>query len=100
MRSLPVPLTINRATAVVHLTRSMHALIDVECWPVIGLHQWHAHFDGGRYYAVGPQGMKMHQLLCPCPQNRFPDHANRNTLDNRRQAAERPEYGGPKWNWV
>lgn len=81
-----VPLTIRRETAVIHLTRGMHALVDLDAWPVIGRHKWQAHADdNGRIYAVGPDGLRMHRLLCPCKQGYVPDHKNGDGLDNRRQ---------------
>jgi hypothetical protein len=81
-----VPLTIRRTTAVVHLTRGLHALIDADAWPVIGRHKWQAHEQqDGRFYATGTDGLRMHRLICPCRQGYIPDHKNGNGLDNRRQ---------------
>jgi hypothetical protein len=78
-----VPLTINQKVAMIPLTQGQYAIIDAEMWPVVGLHTWRAVEHGRTFYAEGPKGLRLHQLLCPCHPNTLADHINRNGLDNR-----------------
>lgn len=76
------------------LTRGHIALFDPEFAPALGLWNWFAHFDGRNWYAERSHRqnitgskvvkIKMHMMVMPSPNSMLVDHANRNTLDNRR----------------
>jgi hypothetical protein len=87
-----IPLTIGQDTAVIHLTRGRHALVDSTDWPgLTSFGKWHAHraFTGRElYYAANKRQSSgrtfMHNLLIEVPAGMVPDHKNGNRLDNRR----------------
>lgn len=81
-----IPLTIKQTTAVVHLTRGLHALIDVEDWSrIAAMGPWRAHPGGPRsktFYAIrGRNYFPLHKAVTG---KANVDHENRNGLDNRR----------------
>lgn len=87
-----VPLTINRETALIPLTKGAWALCDLADWPELIRYSWYLHDDGGaaRGYSVRTAEGKrhkikrMHQQILPCEPGFEPDHKNLNRLDNRR----------------
>lgn len=93
--ALFVPLTISLKTAVIHLTRGLHSLIDAEDWEaVFSSGKWYAHrANPGRDYFYARRGWHtpegngrifLHNQILPPEQDRRADHINLNRLDNRR----------------
>lgn len=69
-----------------------HTLIDVDDWPTVSQHRWHAHnAQAGRLYAArsngtgSPRRVYLHRLLMDAAAGQEVDHINHNTLDNRRR---------------
>mgnify|MGYP001606453598 CR=1 FL=1 len=73
------------------LTQGKVALVDAEDYEYLNQFKWHAHKykNGGGYYVA--RGIKknekkvfMHQEVLKPPKGMYPDHINRDGLDNRR----------------
>ncbi len=86
-----VPLTIAQVTAIVHLTRGYHALIDASDWGLIAEYCWYAHTSVGIPYAMArlraPQWREkvpLHRFIMGAHKGQYVDHKNRDGLDNRR----------------
>jgi hypothetical protein len=92
METCFVPLTIGRETAVIHLTRGYHALVDTADWEWLNQWKWNALVHRLKYrtyvYARRSVGrkvrMKMHTQITGAGPGQEVDHRNHNTLDNRR----------------
>lgn len=78
----------------IQLTRGLVALIDSEDFDLVAPYVWHAHqssYSQQKFYArasvwVGAQRVKvrMHRLIMAATADQMIDHANGDTLDNRR----------------
>ncbi len=80
---------VGKEDRLIPLTRGMFALVDIENYPELSRHKWHAK-DSGRSYAArtvrngSRKNILMHrEILNPLP-GFLADHINGNTLDNRR----------------
>jgi hypothetical protein len=85
-----VPLTINRDTAVVHLTRGKHALIDPHHWGEIADMKWHAvgPMPSGHYYAGSTlygRGVLLHRFNMGAHRSVLVDHKDNDGLNCRRR---------------
>lgn len=79
----------------VTLTRGHVSLIDPEFAPAVALWNWHAVLTRGNWYAARSQNqfisgrkitvtVRLHSVIQPRTAGYVVDHANRDTLDNRR----------------
>src|SRR5262249_956687 len=76
------------AEAYVVLTQDLSAKVDPSDIDELAAFSWHAHrMTNGKTYAttrIGDKHIPMHRLLTQCPDELEVDHANMDTLDNRR----------------
>ena len=88
----PIEIPIGPSIAYVPLTQGQFALIDREDAAIVGLHNWYALWSARTvsFYAYrnkrqnGKYGLlALHGFLCP-EDGDIKDHANRNTLDDRK----------------
>lgn len=86
------PLTIKGDSAVVHLTRGKHAVVDVGDWPLTLGHRWTATPSGWTWYAsTGSRaGKGLHQRILPGHPR--VDHKDRDGLNNRRSNLRPADY--------
>jgi hypothetical protein len=77
------PLTIRRTTAILHLTKGFHALIDVEDWDIVSPLRWQASVVKGRVYAKSGKHY-LHRIIMDAAKDRQVDHISGDPLDNRR----------------
>jgi hypothetical protein len=72
----------------IHLTKGAVALVDDEDFEALSGRRWYATvMAGGLTYAatrIDRRNVTMHRLLLDAPEGHVIDHANGNTLDNRR----------------
>jgi len=73
------------------LTKGYQAIIDDEDYSLVSKYKWHAVNVGGRIYAQATiwknnsnRKIYMHRLITTAPEGKDVDHANHNTLDNRK----------------
>ena len=74
------------------LTQGKHAIVDPDDYFSLIKHKWHAvRGTGHSYYAVravktksGRRRVHMHRTVIKVPDGAFPDHINRNGIDNRK----------------
>jgi len=88
----PIEIPIGPSIAYVPLTQGQFALIDRDNAAMVGLHNWYARWSAktASFYGYrnkrrnGKYGLlALHVLLCP-EAGDIKDHANRNTLDDRK----------------
>ncbi len=79
----PVLTVIGPSIAYVELTRGYWSCIEVDDIPLVEKRDWLAVLSDGLPYATSRKG-KMHRLIGKATDDVMIDHANRNTLDNRR----------------
>ncbi len=86
-----VPLTVRGSFALVPLTRGFYAKIDIADWPIVAPFRWHATSDKNKsIYASrevkkgGRRHILMHRAIISPAADRWTDHRNRDSLDNRR----------------
>lgn len=71
----------------IKLTRGLVAIVDDEDFSRLNKMKWCANKTGNAFYAVRRDGKKMtlmHRIIANAIQSQKIDHANGNTLDNRR----------------
>lgn len=86
----------------VPLTRGLVALVDECDVEVVSQRNWTAHLDhDGRYSAharIGKRDVYMHRVILSAPAGRLVDHANGDSLDNRRQNIRLCDVYQNRWN--
>lgn len=80
------PIFPESAVAVVPLTKGYITIIDAEDWQRISKYKWHATRCKGHIYArsKSADSKYLHRFINNTPKGKETDHANRNTLDNRK----------------
>lgn len=71
----------------IQLTQNKKTTIDSEDLPIITVHNWTAHQQCSKFYAIASHCgnmIYMHRFLLNTPKGLHTDHVNGNTLDNRR----------------
>lgn len=78
-------------TKQIPLTQGKFALVDDADYEWLSQYRWHAKYNGRQWYAcreIGPRinrtRIKMHRSILNAPDDKFVDHINNQTLDNRR----------------
>jgi hypothetical protein len=79
------PVIIGSAAAYVPLTHGYIAIIDAEDLERVSRYKWYAHHYRSKVYAKATTtDIFMHRFILKTPKGKDTDHANRNTLDNRK----------------
>lgn len=87
----------------IQLTKGLVALVDAEDFHWLSRWKWHAHVVGSRTYAArnaskaeraagAPCSIYLHREVLPLADGRLVDHANRDTLDDRRANLRAASY--------
>lgn len=85
----------NSLSKEIPLTRGQVAIVDDDDYDYLMQWKWYAEYNStyGHYYATrtrkvsekpGSKSIRMHRAIVNCPDNLEVDHANHNTLDNRK----------------
>lgn len=73
---------------IIQLTQGKTALIDDEDFELVSQKKWRAAWNGWNWYAITGGGVRtfyMHRIIMNARTRRQIDHANGDTLDNRRE---------------
>ncbi len=79
--------------SLIPLTQGKFAIVDIEDYSYLMQWKWCAHKHGSAYYArrgvycpvqSGTKTIHLHREIIKIPKGLFPDHINRNGLDNRK----------------